>query len=296
MTAREGARPAGPGGSPWSRLVGAGFLPRVGVTLLGVPCLIVITLRGGIHFLLLVDLIILLGLREFYAMTGAKGYRPYRAIGILCGLAVSWHVYYGGPAVSLLLTLTLLLIMGLELFRREQEHPLNHIAITVLGVLYVGWFASHLVLLRQLPEASGAPPQMGARAVFLVAAVTWAGDTAAYLVGITWGRRRLAPKISPGKTVEGTLGGLAGAGAVGSVCALTFAPFLTPVGGALLGLVLGACGLLGDLVESLLKRDVGLKDSGVAVTIPGHGGVLDRFDSLLFTAPLAYYYLRAFVF
>lgn len=282
--------------SPWTRLLGAGLLPRLMVTLLAVPCLVVITLRGGVHFLLLVDLIIVLGLREFYAMTAAKGYRPYRAIGVLCGLAVSWHVYHGGPAVSLLLTLTLLGVMILELFRKEQAHPLNHIAITVLGVLYVGWLASHLVLLRELPRMAGAAEALGARAVLFVAAVIWMGDTFAYLVGITWGRRRLLPRVSPGKTVEGTAGGIVASGAAGAACALTFTPFLTPVGGALLGAVLGMCGVLGDLVESLLKRDVGLKDSGSVVTIPGHGGVLDRFDSLLFAAPLAYYYLRSFVF
>jgi phosphatidate cytidylyltransferase len=280
----------------WVRYLGTGLLPRVLVTVLGVPCLLLITWRGGVHFLLLVGLIIFLGLREFYAMMLAKGYRPYRAIGMLCGLVVCWHVYRGGATISLLLTLTLLLIMIFELFRKDIAHPLNHIAITVMGVLYVGWLGSHLILLRELPRLAGAADALGARAVILVAAVTWAGDTGAYLVGVAWGRRRLLPRVSPGKTVEGAIGGLVAATAAGGAGAATFAPFLTPVAGALLGAVLGLFGLLGDLVESLLKRDVGIKDSDAAVLIPGHGGILDRFDSLLFTAPLAYYYLRAFVF
>ncbi len=296
MNGADRARAAPPGPSPWARLCRAGLLPRVLVTLLAVPCLLVITLRGGLHFLWLVDLIIVLGLREFYAMTAAKGYRPYRLLGILCALAVSWHVYHGGPAISFPLTLTLLLVMALELFRKGQAHPLNHIAITILGVLYVGWLASHLVLLRQLPQQAGAADQLGARAIFFVAAVIWSADTAAYLVGITWGRHKLLARVSPGKTIEGTAGGLAVSILVGMVCSVTFASFMTPAGGALLGLGLGICGLLGDLVESLLKRDVGLKDSGASLIIPGHGGVLDRFDSLLFAAPLAYYYLRSFVF
>jgi len=290
------AAPPGGASSPWRRYRGTGLVPRVAVTLFGVPCLLAITWRGGVHFLLLVGLIIFLGLREFYAMMVAKGYRPYRAIGILCGMAVCWHVYRGGATISLLLTLTLLLIMIFELFRKDIAHPTNHIAITVLGVLYVAWLGSHLVLLRELPRLTGAADGLGVRAVVLVVAVTWAADTGAYLVGVAWGRRRLLQRVSPGKTVEGAVGGILIAAAAGVACALTFAPFLTPLAGSLLGGVLGVCGLLGDLVESLLKRDVGIKDSGGALMIPGHGGILDRFDSLLFTAPLAYYYLRAFVF
>ncbi|MHB8079186.1 MAG: phosphatidate cytidylyltransferase [Candidatus Krumholzibacteriia bacterium] len=296
MTAAPASAAAPDGPSRWRRYRGTGFVPRALVTLVGVPCFLAITWRGGIHFLLLVGLIVFLGLREFYGMMMAKGYRPYRAIGMLCGIAVCWHVYRGGATISLLLTLTLLLIMVFELFRKDISHPTNHIAITVLGVLYVGWLGSHLILLRELPGLTGADDGLGVRAVFLVVAATWAADTGAYLVGVAWGRRRLLPRVSPGKTVEGAVGGIVIAAAAGAGCALTFAPFLTPFAGALLGGVLGVCGLLGDLVESLLKRDVGIKDSGGGLSIPGHGGVLDRFDSLLFTAPFAYYYLRAFVF
>lgn len=284
------------GTSPWRRYLGTGLVPRVLVAAVGVPCFLAITWRGGVHYLLLIGLIVFLGLREFYAMMVAKGYRPYRAIGILCGMAVCWHVYRGGATISLLLTLTLLSIMVLELFRKDISHPTNHIAITVLGVLYVGWLGSHLILLRELPRLTGASDGLGVRAVLLVVAATWAADTGAYLVGVAWGRRRLLPRVSPGKTVEGALGGVLAAAIAGGACALTFAPFLTLLAGSLLGGALGLCGLLGDLVESLLKRDVGIKDSGGALTLPGHGGILDRFDSLLFTAPFAYYYLRAIVF
>lgn len=286
-----------PGGArepgPWRRYRRAGLLPRLIVTLLAVPCLILITLRGGLHFLFLVDLILLLGMREFYGMMAAKGYRPYTWIGIFCGLTLSWHVYHGGVSIALLLTLTLILIMTLELLRREHAHALNHIAITVMGVLYVGWLGTHLIMLRELNGAAEGADDLGARLVFLVTAITWTGDTIAYLVGIAIGRHALLPRVSPKKTVEGAVGGLLGSAAAGVVCALTFAPFLTVPGAAALGVAGGICGQVGDLVESLLKRDVGIKDT--AGIIPGHGGVLDRFDSLLFTAPLLYYYLRYFV-
>jgi phosphatidate cytidylyltransferase len=287
---------AGPEPAPAStlrRFLNAGLLPRVVVILLGIPCLFAITWRGGVFFLLLVNLIIVLGMREFYALLVAKGFRPYRALGTFCALALSWYVFRGGAAVSLIITASLLAIMGGELWRKDPRGSVGHIAVTVWGVMYVGWLASHLVMLRELPRAVGAPADIGARLVLFVAAVTWSGDTLAYLVGVALGRHRLAPRISPKKSVEGAVGGVIAAGAVGVLCARTFAGFVTPVTGAILGLTAGVCGIVGDLVESLLKRDVGLKDT--AALIPGHGGILDRFDSLLFTAPVLYYYFRFFV-
>ncbi len=292
MNPPESARTTG-AVSPWRRYLQAGILPRVTVILIGVPCLFVITLRGGIYFLLLVNLIILVGLREFYLLLEAKGYRPYKSIGILCGLAVCWYVYHAGVLISLLLTTTLMLIMILELFRRDMSHALNHIAVTVLGVLYVGWLGSHLVMLRELPAAVGVADDVGARLVFFTALVTWLGDTAAYVIGIATGRHPLLPRVSPKKTVEGAIGGLLGSAGAGLLCSLTFLDFVTPAGGILLGLVGGLIGQLGDLVESLMKRDVGIKDT--AGLLPGHGGILDRFDSLLFCGPFMYYYFRFFV-
>jgi len=275
------------------RYLNAGILPRLGVILLFIPCLFVITWRGGIFFLLLIDLVILLGMREFYQLMQAKGFRPYRALGVFCGLAFSWYVFRGGAAVSLVVTASLLLIMTGELWRRTMDRSLVHIAVTVLGVMYVGWLGSHLVMLRELPGVRGVDDHIGARLVFFTAAVTWAGDTAAYLSGVALGRHKLIPRISPNKSVEGAVGGLLGAALMGWLCAETFAAFITPLTGALLGLVAGGCGMLGDLVESLIKRDVGIKDS--ATLLPGHGGILDRFDSLLFTAPVLYYYFHFFV-
>jgi phosphatidate cytidylyltransferase len=148
-------------------------------------------------------------------------------------------------------------------------------------------------MLRQLPASLGLPEAMGARLVFFAALVTWATDTGAYLFGVALGRHKLMPRISPRKTVEGAVGGLIAAGLVGWLCTRGITPFLTPLAGAVTGVVAGVMGQLGDLVESMIKRDVGIKDS--AELIPGHGGVLDRFDSLLFTVPVLYYYFRFFI-
>jgi phosphatidate cytidylyltransferase len=272
------------------RFLAAGILPRLAVIAAGVPCLYFITLRGGIFFLLLVDLMILLGLAEFFRLMAAKGYRPSRWLGYAAALAVSLHVYRGGPALTLLVTVILLLIMIREIFRPRVDEALPNIAVTVLGVMYVGWLGSHFVMLRELPASLGIDARLGADLIFFAALVIWACDTLAYVVGILVGRRRLLPHISPAKTRAGAIGGLAGGALAGWACAQTFLVIITPATGALMGLVAALLGQLGDLVESMFKRDAGLKDS--ARLLPGHGGVLDRVDSLLFSVPILYYWFR----
>ncbi len=284
-----------PAGRPaaWRRFLKAGLVPRLAVILLGVPCLYLVTDRGGIFFLLLVELIILLGLREFYVLMKAKGYQPFEALGYFCSLAISWYAWHEGVVVPLILTASLLAIMIRELFRREMSQSLGHMAVTVFGIMYVGWLGSHLVLLRELPVSLAINENIGAHLVFLVALLTWATDTSAYLFGVAFGRHKLIPRISPNKTIEGAVGGLLGAALVGWLLTRGLVPFMTPLAGAVLGLVVGSMAQLGDLVESLIKRDAGIKDT--AELIPGHGGVLDRFDSMLFTAPVVYYYFRFFI-
>lgn len=276
------------------RFLNAGLLPRVAVIAAGVPCLYAITLRGGVFFLLLVDLIVVLGLRELMQLLRAKGYQPFAALAYFCSVALTWYAWRQGVVVPLILTGSLLAIMVRELLRREMSQALAHIAVTVFGIMYLGWLGTHLVLLRQLPATLGLDPDLGARLVFLLAALVWAADTGAYLCGVAFGRRPLAPRISPRKTVEGAVGGLIAAGLVGWLCTRSLVPFVTPLAGTVLGVVAGVAAQLGDLVESMIKRDVGIKDT--APLLPGHGGVLDRFDSLLFTAPVLYYYFRLFIF
>ncbi len=276
-----------------ARLLGAGLVPRLVVILLGVPCLYLITLRGGFFFLALVDMIILLGLREFYLLMKAKGYEPFEALGYFCALAISGYAWRQGVAVPLILTGSLLVIMARELWRRQPHRSLGHIAVTVFGIMYVGWLGSHLVMLRQLPASMGISSHVGAQLVFFTALVVWFTDTGAYLTGVAVGRHKLAPLISPNKTIEGAIGGLVAGTAAGILASHWFAGFLTPFAGGLLGLVGAGVGQIGDLAESMIKRDVGLKDT--AELIPGHGGILDRFDSLLFVAPVFYYFFRFFI-
>ncbi len=268
---------------------------RVLAAIVFIPCFIIITWRGGYHFLALVDIVIFIGLWEFYGMMEAKGIRPYKAIGILSGLALSWYVYFhNGVYANLLLTVGLLAIMTLELTRRDGRDAIYQISTTVLGVFYVAFLASHLVLLRELPLNVGLDYSRGSSFVFLAFVVTWACDTGAYVVGTSWGKHPLLPRVSAKKTVEGSVGGLVFAVAGAILAKYTFAQYLGIWQAIVLGLAAGCIGQIGDLVESMIKRDADVKDtSGL---IPGHGGVLDRFDGLLFTTPLMYYYLKFVVF
>jgi phosphatidate cytidylyltransferase len=259
----------------------------------GVPAVIVCSLVGGIAFLLAINLVIFFGLLEFYRMMEAKGIRPYKTVGVAAGLVVSWYVYFqGGVFSSLFITLVLIVVMVLELFRRDGELAVFHISSTIFGVFYVAWLGSHIILLRQLGE--GIPERdLGGFFVILAFAMAWGADSGAYFAGNALGRRKLIPRVSPGKSMEGAVAGVVFALAAALISRFTFASFVSTTDAVILGLASGLMATLGDLVESLMKRDVKIKDTSRA--LPGHGGMLDRFDSVLFVAPLVYYYLRFLV-
>jgi phosphatidate cytidylyltransferase len=163
---------------------------------------------------------------------------------------------------------------------RDLSTVVQHLTLLLFGLLYLPLLLGHLALLRGLP--------FGREWIFLVLLIVMAGDTAAYFTGVTLGRRKLYPAISPNKSIEGAIGGLAGSLVGALVAKFGFFPALTLPDCLILGIFLGVLGQLGDLFESMLKRSFGVKDSGTI--IPGHGGMLDRLDSLLFAIPPAYYY------
>ncbi len=268
---------------------------RIASGVLFVPLLILLARAGGYAFLGLIALEVVLGLIEFYRMMRGKGLHPYPLLGLLCGLGVVWKAYRPHQSQSdLLLTGAVLLTLALGLRRPELKGRVEGMAVTLFGVLYVGWLSAHLVLLRELPWRAGTPYADGAGYALLAFFLTWSCDTAAYAVGRVLGRTRPWTRISPRKSVEGAVGGLVGAVAAGFVARAWFAPFLSARDAAALGLLAGVFAQVGDLVESMLKRDARHGDS--SDIIPGHGGILDRFDSLYFAAPLVFFYLKLVVF
>lgn len=258
--------------------------------------------RGGWLMGALAAALAMLGAREFCLLARRTGVRPFTrtAMGIAAALvlAATAEPFFTGFAP---LALTVLMGAAGGLFvaavraRGVTDKPLASVCSTLTAALYVGGGLCFAVLLRHLPETGVAVrtpgPLEGPLLLLFPLAVSWVGDIAAYFAGSLWGHRRLAPAVSPGKTLEGAIAGILAAGAVGLFFATTtyepFAPLgVAPGWIAAIAFLAGAGGLAGDLAVSLLKREAGVKDTGSL--LPGHGGVLDRLDGLLVTLPLSY--------
>jgi phosphatidate cytidylyltransferase len=223
-----------------------------------------------------------LALFEFYRMCfGDRSHSWLIGIGLTGFAALILGTHRPDILVPTLLA-TLIGIISVPLLSRTPlEQSLRDGAMTLFGVLYLGLTLGTLSMTRLLPQ--------GEWLIFFLLLVTWASDTGAYYVGTLYGRHRLAPMISPKKTVEGLVGGLIGAIIVAYAARWWFLPELSSLDCLILATLLTITGLWGDLTESAMKRSVGMKDSGGI--LPGHGGMLDRLDSLLFTAPVFYYYV-----
>ncbi|HEX4993899.1 MAG TPA: phosphatidate cytidylyltransferase [Methylomirabilota bacterium] len=221
-----------------------------------------------------------LGQWEFTGMFERAGARPFRVLGLLGGSLVT--ASFALPVSErVAFTAVLLALLAVGLLRRQVGRPIwEPVAVTLLGVCYVNWLLGYTFWLRDLDA--------GREWVLLLVSVTWLGETAAYLVGSRLGRHKLAPSISPRKTVEGALAQLVMSVLAALGARATFFPALSLEGAVVVGLLLGVVGQAGDLLESAIKRSVGTKDTGRL--IPGHGGMLDRVDSLLINTPVLFYY------
>ncbi len=259
----------------------------------GVPILLLLAVVGGGWYVAAVTIGAMVATLEVFSMLTGAGFRPLRPLGlamtaaiVLDALATDSRIM---PAILVLAMLAGLLQMML---RPDSVGAMVDWALTLAPAIYVGGTMHYFIPLRMLPD--------GLLWVLTVLVSTWVCDIAAFFVGRRWGRARLAPKISPGKSVEGAIGGLAGA----VLAAVVLGPILgwllaaTGLGPgapvsivrlAGLGLVIGVCAIVGDLMESFIKRQCGAKDSGAL--IPGHGGVLDRIDSVILAMVGAYFFV-----
>jgi phosphatidate cytidylyltransferase len=254
--------------------------------LLFLPIFYLVTWRlQPVYFTALVLLAVAVGQHEFYRMAKARGITPDRVLGMILGALVVLESYRQVPAGELRygLAAILLAILISRLFSpRPVEGALEDISVTALGVFYVAFLFSFQVAVRMLAD--------GKQWLVFLFFIIWAADIGAYSIGIPFGKHRLYVKVSPKKSVEGFLGALAAAAGMALICRFWFMPSIGVTEAVGIALALAAIGTAGDLVESLIKRAAGVKDSGSI--IPGHGGILDRMDSMLFAAPVLYYYLK----
>lgn len=304
---------------------------RVGTAVVAIPFLLYACYTGGLLFVALVLGIGLLALHEFYIMAEAKGAKPQRLLGMagltflhlsffheqIQNFVVPFFVNDGG--ISLLMKLQLFLtvlflfltlVMLAELFRNNGSAFLNAGA-TIFGVMYIGVFLASLTGIRELfgaefpyhlsiqfvPDTAGVSDdtlhavtyRWGGLTVIGILVSIWMCDTMAYFGGLSMGKHKLFPRVSPNKSWEGAVWGFFGALGTMLLFGHYLLPYLRPHQAAVIGVLIGVFGQIGDLIESLLKRDAGVKDS--SALIPGHGGVFDRFDSLIYVSPMLYLYI-----
>jgi len=225
-------------------------------------------------------------LKEFYGIVEKKGIFVYKTFGITIGMLVPViiHLQMGGEGYFALepffIVIACLFTFVLQMTRRDNSQAMTSIAATLFGLLYIAWFLSFSIKLKFLPN--------GTMLVIFLVLVTKMGDVGAYFIGNAFGKHSLIPRISPKKTIEGTIGGLVFSMA-SAILSKAYLPAFSYQHLFILGALIGVLGQMGDLAESLLKRDCGVKDSGT--NLSGFGGFLDLVDSLLFTTPIFCFYV-----
>jgi phosphatidate cytidylyltransferase len=305
--------------------------PRVVVALLAIPVILYISYLGGIFFLLLILGIGILALREFFVLAKAKGAHPQIGTAMtglivfhisffherIQNYILPFFIQSGGISMlqKLQLFVTVLfsflvIVLIIELFRNKGSVFVNA-AFTIFGTMYIGIFLASLVGIRELygaefpyhlaiqffPDTVSFSDELllsttyswGGFTVIAIFASLWVCDTAAYFGGLSMGRHKLFPRVSPNKSWEGAAWGFAGAVLTMALFQQYVLSYLQLHQAIIIGGIIGLLGQIGDLIESSLKRDANVKDS--SSLIPGHGGVLDRFDSLIFVSPILYLYI-----
>lgn len=304
---------------------------RVVVALFAIPLILYAGYRGGLLFAVFVLGIGIFSLIEFFTLAKAKGSNPQTVLGIigLSALHLSFFheqvenfilpFFIDSGGIPLLMKLQLFitvlflfltLVMLVELFRNKGSVFLNA-GFTIFGVMYVGIFLASLTGIRELFGAEfpyhlaiqffpttavlaietlhSTTYAWGGMTIIAILVSIWMCDTMAYFGGLSMGKHKLFPRVSPGKTWEGAVWGFIGALVTMIIFQYYFLPYLKLHQAIVIGIIIGLFGQIGDLIESLLKRDAGVKDS--SGLIPGHGGVFDRFDSLIYVSPLLYLYI-----
>ena len=269
---------------------------RILTAVIGMPIAVYVINYGKGLFATAVLILMLLAWREFQQMLENKNINICYGLGIIINILMLGCAWQGNSQELVMLSfLSTLLVLCWTVISSKKFNVIDA-AFTSLGISYIGMSFAHLLLLRYTDGplylmTSWGQISAGAAYLWLAFVGTWASDTFAYFVGTYLGKHKLCPAISPGKTIEGAIGGM-----VGSILVIILLGklFNLPVHhSAIMGILVGIVAPIGDLVESAMKRFAGVKDSGNI--LPGHGGILDRFDSILFAVPAIYYYMHIFV-
>jgi phosphatidate cytidylyltransferase len=270
-------------------------MKRILTAIIGLPILLyTVWSQSPYFFVALTAIAALLALSEFYGLASKFGGKPQVVIGYTAALVILASFLFDEPSLAVAAVITLSIVSlatGLG-SSNELKDSLMSVSSTMFGVVYVALLPGCLIGVRMLPDAITrlTAPHLASKLLTMFFALVMMTDTGAYYVGRTLGRHKLAPRISPGKTIEGAIGGFVMAVVTGVLCKVIFFHEISITHAIALGAAIGLVGQIGDLAESMLKRGAGVKDSGNL--LPGHGGMLDRIDSILFCAPLLYYYAR----
>lgn len=263
------------------------FKKRALIGFIGFPLILIIIYLGGPVFLFFIETLILLSLLEYFQIAHVQS-KQIRILTIAAALSLSLVLYFDNGQTVLrahsspgfVLTLYILAIAFSLVFRKNYQLMWQDTLVAFFGLMYFVWSLSHLLLIReQFP--------LGREYTFLLFMIIWAVDTGAYAVGMKWGRRKLLPQISPMKSWEGAIGGTICGIMVMVIGYFWLLPQKSFLALLIIAIIVSIVAQISDLSESAIKRIFGVKDSGTS--IPGHGGVLDRFDSFLLTSPILYY-------
>ncbi|NIA30215.1 MAG: phosphatidate cytidylyltransferase [Actinobacteria bacterium] len=270
------------------------FAIRSLVALVFAPLIIFAALVGGPFWLALILVIVLFSIREYMIMAQNKNAFVQLPVAAVAGIFIIISFYQNKPSQLIpILLLTLIVSFFIELYRKKESSTLNT-AVTLFSALYFSLLFGSFILIRELPGNIGISYRSGGEWIVMMILATWVCDTAAYVFGSYFGKHKLIERISPNKSVEGTAAGFIFAILTAYLCHIWFIHDLSLTNSLVIGFITGSFGQYGDLFESMIKRDVGVKDS--SNLIPGHGGMMDRFDSLTISAPLVFLYLKFLVF
>jgi phosphatidate cytidylyltransferase len=264
---------------------------RVLVSVVAIPLIVAATYLGGLYFFTFALLVGLISFYELAEIARNKNISVNTTIGLTAITLLLANQYQNFFDLYSFLLILVVVLAILELFRKSGS-AISNISVTLLGIFYIGFFTSALIGIREFYPAVFGLYFRGGYIIISVLASIWICDSAAFFGGTALGKHKIAPRISPHKSWEGAIFGFCFAIITMVIAKFFVLDFLSWEAIIILGFIIGTIGQMGDLFESLLKRDAGVKDS--SGLIPGHGGIFDRFDSLLLTAPVILLYLKYF--